>query len=525
MDQLLYFAIQHSISLALIWNSIYSYFLRVYCLTLLSMFCSISVTSEFSDEQATVDAILKNLDDTAFGDIIETVQDEEDDQKLLSNMADENQNDFLDEIDMQLSLMHNEVKLPDTSNSNASVVLTSVAQNDDDLIDEDMIKDDIKPDFSEFIKRLPYNTTDPEIIERQQLLLDFLITNNICTEENFTIFIADPDNHKEEAERIIDDLVLVVTGQQQDFRHKIPYNTTDPQIIAQQEAFLDFMEENTLCTEENFDIFIANYEQRKAEADAILAQYMDVALKTENPQESMGVIYVTDPLVTGNEKTNINCNNNASIVSSNHQTNKQFAQTANLKETPAENPASSNKLFPIFYPGGGACQPLTHPPTKRKQQRSWNAGYGTDQYQIDAGQKEFGAHQCKQCGLVYTAHEPEEEKLHRDFHASLHVLRFKGWIDEDIMAIYPEWGPDGRIIRLTESSALKRKERLMDILKIVDKELGFSSYIIPKTFVAYFAVRKMQIVGLCLVQPLEKASKYININGVDCCTEEQFEAK
>ncbi|XP_075160236.1 N-acetyltransferase eco-like [Haematobia irritans] len=86
-------------------------------------------------------------------------------------------------------------------------------------------------------------------------------------------------------------------------------------------------------------------------------------------------------------------------------------------------------------------------------------------------------------------------------------------------------GPDGRIIRLTESTALKRKERLMDILKIVDKKRGFSSYIVPKTFVAYFAVRKMQIVGSCLVQPLEKANKYMCVDGVDCCTEEQFEAK
>ncbi|XP_075149583.1 N-acetyltransferase eco-like [Haematobia irritans] len=86
-------------------------------------------------------------------------------------------------------------------------------------------------------------------------------------------------------------------------------------------------------------------------------------------------------------------------------------------------------------------------------------------------------------------------------------------------------GPDGRIIRLTESTALKRKERLMDILKIVDKKRGFSSYLVPNTFVAYFAVRKMQIVGSCLVQPLEKANKYMCVDGVDCCTEEQFEAK
>ncbi|XP_005180634.2 N-acetyltransferase eco [Musca domestica] len=467
-----------------------------------------SVASEFSDEQATVDAILRNLDDTAFGDIIETVQDEDEEQVLNANAGDVlNNNEFLDEIDMQLSLMHNQ-----ECNS-----IAGDSQQD--------VKDDIKPDYNEFIKRLPYNTTDPEIIERQHLLLDFLITNNICTEKNFTIFIADPDNHKEEAERIIDDLVMVVTGQQQDFRQKIPYNTTDPQLIAQQEAFLSFMEENALCTEENFDIFIANYEQRKEEADAILAQYMalDIKLKDEDEMASSSrVTYVTEESApVGNEHA-------VTFIPTQNRCNQQ--QFTEVVVPPVHSPAvSSNentpKLFPIFYPGGG-CQPLSIPATKRKQpQRTWNAGFGQNQYQIDAGQKEFGAHQCKQCGLVYTAHEPEEEKLHRDFHASLHVLRFKGWIDEDIMAIFPEWGPDGRIIRLTETSPLKRKERLMDILKIVDKELGFSSYIIPKTFMAYFAVRKMQIVGLCLVQPLDKANKYMNVNGVDCCTEEEFEAK
>ncbi|XP_013115922.2 N-acetyltransferase eco [Stomoxys calcitrans] len=463
-----------------------------------------SVTSEFSDEQATVDAILRNLDDTAFGDIIDTDQnDVEDENHRIPNDNDPNENEFLDQIDEQLSLMHKQKELQ------TPVVLGEDLRQD--------IKDDIKPDYSEFIKRLPYNTNDPEIIERQQLLLDFLITNNICTEDNFTIFIADPDNHKEEAERIIDDLVMVVTGQQQDFRHKIPYNTIDLQVIAQQEAFLDFLEENSLCTEENFDIFIANYEQRKEEANAILSQYMALDLKAES-NEGTGVVYVAEP--PQQPASNVGDNNSSTTLQTNGIENITQTQESSVE---AEASAAATKLYPIFYPGG--CQPLAVPVTKRKQPRSWNGGYGCDQYQIDAGQKQFGAHQCRQCGLVYTAHEPEEEKLHRDFHASLHVLRFKGWIDEDIMAIYPEWGPDGRIIRLTESSALKRKERLMDILKIVDKELGFSSYIIPKTFVAYFAVRKMQIVGLCLVQPLEKANKYMNINGVDCCTEEQFEAK
>lgn len=141
----------------------------------------------------------------------------------------------MDEIDQQLALMQDE----ESSN----------------LIDDIVLHDN--QDFNEFRKRLPYNTTDPEIIERQHLLLDFLITNNICTAENFNIFIADPDNHKADAERIIDDLVIVVTDHQNtDFRQRIPYNTTDPEVIEQQHNFLDFLLENNICTEENFDIHI-----------------------------------------------------------------------------------------------------------------------------------------------------------------------------------------------------------------------------------------------------------------------------
>ncbi|XP_037933401.1 N-acetyltransferase eco-like [Teleopsis dalmanni] len=171
----------------------------------------------------------------------------------------------------------------------------------------------------------------------------------------------------------------------------------------------------------------------------------------------------------------------------------------------------------------GCYQPLKQT-SSRAIYRNW-MGQGRDQYQIDAGQKQFGPQQCKQCGLLYNVHEPEEEKLHREFHSSLNILRYKGWIDEDIVAIYPEWGNDGRIIRLTNNSHTKRKERLTEILKIVDKELGFSSYIFPGIFVCYCAVRKSQIVGLCLVEPLSFANKYMSVKGIDCCTEEKYESK
>lgn len=50
---------------------------------------------------------------------------------------------------------------------------------------------------------------------------------------------------------------------------------------------------------------------------------------------------------------------------------------------------------------------------------------GDNQYQIDAGQKEFGLKQCGQCGMSYSVHEPEDEILHMKFHNYIEILSFK----------------------------------------------------------------------------------------------------
>lgn len=349
-------------------------------------------------------------------------------------------------------------------------------------------------DYLQFRTRLPYNTTDPSAIEQQHLLLDFLINNNMCTEENFTIFIADPENHKEEAAKIVDQ-VFVLVNEQDYFRQRLPYNTDDPEVEAQQHRMLDFLIENNICTEENFDIFIANYNQRREEADEIM--------KTIRKELKESAFLSNLQQVDNNVKVQSGISGNSKALD---KTDASIQY--NVGEIPLPLPESSDsnkeKMFPIFY--RNPWKPLQQH-SKRDFSRPWNLDRGTNQYQIDAGQRFFGAHQCKQCGLVYSIHEAEEEKLHHDYHASLHLLRFKGWIDEDIVAIYPEWGADGRILRITESSHNRRHERLADVLKIVDKELGFASYVIPPTFV----------VCILLHNFLAQINMFIFITGLFSC--------
>lgn len=446
--------------------------------------------NEFSLEQAKVDEIIKNFEIS-----IITPPDESDKETPETPPAPPTVQSF--EIAQQ-----------------PSPTSTCANEDFDDFDEMRMTETEFEDDdeFIEFRRRIPYNTNDPELIEQQHILLDFLVTNKICTEENFKIFIADPENHKEEAQRIVDQLVVIVNDNSSSFdpdifRQRLPYNTTDPTEIEQQRSFLEFLIENDMCNEENFDIFIADYANRHEEADRIITK---VVASTHNisPEE---------------------------LELELHRINEQQQQTPPPTETmdieiPNQNreiqkvlETSPEKLFPIFYPG--RCQALPKQTSTRKSVREWSGGHGANQYQIDAGQRQFGARNCKQCGLLYTVNEPEEEKLHKEYHASMHVLKFKSWIDEDIVQIYPEWGGDGRIIRLNENSYVKRQERVKDILKLVDKELGFYSYIMPTVFVAYLAIRQNQIAGLCLVEPLTRAHKFVSINGVDCCTEESFDAK
>ncbi|KAH8296724.1 hypothetical protein KR054_010464 [Drosophila jambulina] len=337
----------------------------------------------FSAEQATVDAILKNLDDTVLDEIVES------EPKVATTPM---ETDSLPEM----------IEYAPEPEANI----------------------DIDP-FAVFRQRLPYQTDDPELIEQQQILLEFLISNNICTEQNFEIFIADPDRHKEEANRIVDDLYMVVTSE-------------EAAQVAQMEA-------------------------------------------VEAPPPPPPQLPATEE--------------------------------------------AQPRLFPIFTQ---RLQPVVQKSSRRRPSTSMRmlseAAGGSNQYQIDAGQKAFGARQCQQCGLVYTVHEPEEEQLHREYHNSIHVLRFKGWIDEDIVATYPEWGSDGRIVRLNERAPAARLERLKDLIGVVDKELGYSSYIVPKIFVAFMAVRKQQIVGFCLVQPLSQAHRFIQVDGTDYFSEETYKA-
>lgn len=58
-------------------------------------------------------------------------------------------------------------------------------------------------------------------------------------------------------------------------------------------------------------------------------------------------------------------------------------------------------------------------------QLSTKGGGAEDQYQLDAGQKSFGATQCSECNIVYQLGNPEDENAHLNYHNSVQTLKFQ----------------------------------------------------------------------------------------------------
>ncbi|XP_055596332.1 N-acetyltransferase eco-like [Uranotaenia lowii] len=212
-------------------------------------------------------------------------------------------------------------------------------------------------------------------------------------------------------------------------------------------------------------------------------------------------------------------------------------ENGQVQEDPAQ------KMFPIFYKDhqrtiADAAQELSFhglfdPARRRVKNRlkasSWRPN-GSNQYQIDAGQKEYGAVQCPQCDLMYTVHEPEEELIHQNYHQSLHLLKFAGWTQEPVVATVPEWDVSGRILAVTMAETRQKLQKIQEILSVVDRELG---YVEPTQLVmgsvVYLAVARSIVLGICVIQPLQQANRLLTIEGIegsiDCCTMETYPTK
>lgn len=176
---------------------------------------------------------------------------------------------------------------------------------------------------------IPYKTSDPIVIEQQQNMLDFLICNNICTEDNVKIFITEPENHKEEASKILNDLIVITTES------------------------------------EHTEMYVE--ESCNAVESESMPQLLSPTRHLNNLTSSLQIVGET------NQSQNV---------------------------LTIQNDENRDKVFPIFKKGFTA--PVEDSQSvKQINKIKWKPS-GCDQLQIDAGQKQFGAKECVECGFIYS---------------------------------------------------------------------------------------------------------------------------
>ncbi|XP_055312083.1 N-acetyltransferase eco isoform X2 [Sitodiplosis mosellana] len=395
-----------------------------------------------------------------------------------------------------------EANIDTNSNTENQVTRTNadatVIENQQDFIEEMQTEGPIamEPmayvDVNKYRQMIPYNTTDSEKISQQESILELLISNGICNDETFQIFIAEPDLHKEKASQILDSLYCVNTMMPDEYEND---GTID---------WVNSVESMPIALTPDSIVAIDTNSNGPSDSNLIESGFISSVVLGVAPTlgHETAHSHATDTPITD-------------------ETPKESHPT----EAMAKENASSEKLFPIFSKNFNAKDykaPTFN--TLNKAPKEWVA-IG-NQYQLDIGQKEFGLRTCAQCDMQYSVHEPEDELLHQKYHNCVNILSFKGWNNERVVTQIPDWGLNGRIIYVCETDSKAKKDRAKEVLDMVDRDLGFAARteLKPKTLV-YFAIAKQQIVGVCVVQPLERAHRLKHENGIDCYTTETYPVK
>lgn len=125
--------------------------------------------------------------------------------------------------------------------------------------------------------------------------------------------------------------------------------------------------------------------------------------------------------------TSLMCNMTSGLVltSPKKLLTKAINLTDKLSTCPSkESNGKAAKLFPVFTKNDASVKGL-QPKRQVVRSKFANVHLADDQYQLDAGQKNWGLTQCPQCDFVYSQNEPEDEQQHYEFHNKIQYLRFQ----------------------------------------------------------------------------------------------------
>ncbi|KYN22512.1 N-acetyltransferase ESCO1 [Trachymyrmex cornetzi] len=214
---------------------------------------------------------------------------------------------------------------------------------------------------------------------------------------------------------------------------------------------------------------------------------------------------------------NANNNNNSNNSNNNNNNNEKETEKEIEKDT-------EKRYFPLFTKGYSVPDNIfeetsnakTTKATKKNMQWQLSAkgGAAEDQYQLDAGQKRFGATQCPECNVVYQMGDPEDENAHLNYHNSIRTLKFHGWKNERVILEDPFIS--SRIILIEPHDPKQHWKKVLEILVVVDRDLGL----------IFLYIREKSVLGVLVAEHIETAFRMIpELIELNCCTAESTPTK
>ncbi|XP_031835115.1 establishment of cohesion isoform X2 [Nomia melanderi] len=195
---------------------------------------------------------------------------------------------------------------------------------------------------------------------------------------------------------------------------------------------------------------------------------------------------------------------------------------------------NESKYYPLF--NKGYCSNKVYEDIGKKSvdstkhtkdwQLSIKQNSNENQYQLDAGQKRFGATQCTECGVVYQMGDPEDENAHLNYHNNKKSLKFPGWKTERVIMNDPL--TMSRVILVEPNDPKQYWNKIADVLAYVDRDLGLADTKLSdyENKRIYLYVRDKTILGVLVAEHIDTAYRMIpELLELDCCTAESTPAK
>lgn len=236
-------------------------------------------------------------------------------------------------------------------------------------------------------------------------------------------------------------------------------------------------------------------------------------------------------ILPASELTDITSSINIKTIS----TPKTFENiSTNSDDKKTDENKSEHKYYPLFNKGHSTNKVFNEIDNKSihnvKENKNWQLSAklngGENQYLLDAGQKNFGATQCMECGVVYQIGDPEDENAHLNYHNNKKTLKFSGWKTERV--IMEDLLTSSRVILVEPDDSKQCWKKVADVLAYVDRDLGLadtklSNYEGKRI---YLYIRDKAILGILVAEYITTAYRMIpDLLELDCCTAESSPAK